>query len=210
MDALKIVNSTGDPAFAVDRHGIIRAWNAAAENMFGYSVTAVEGRPCWEVLCGCDTSRNDYCGSNCPLRRMAFSAKSVNSTRIYFRLASRESKPFLMSTLMLYNGPGEQLMAHICRPDIDVKAPEAASGGSGSIETGRPVHLSNNHQRGGLTQRQLEVLALLAEGKSTREIASLMCVSLHTVRNHISQILFKLHVHSRVEAVALGRKLGII
>jgi DNA-binding CsgD family transcriptional regulator len=208
MDALKIVNSTGDPAFAVDRHGIVRAWNNAAENVFGYSATAVEGRPCWEVLCGCDASHNDYCGKSCPLRRMAFSAKSVNSMRIFFRLASNETKPFLMSTLMLYNGPGEQLMAHICRPDI--KLSEATSSGSGSNEAGLPLRLSNNHQRGGLTQRQLEVLSLLAAGKSTHEIASLMCVSGHTVRNHISQILFKLHVHSRVEAVALGRKLGVI
>jgi DNA-binding CsgD family transcriptional regulator len=210
MDALKIVNSTGDPAFAVDRHGIVRAWNNAAENIFGYSATAVEGRPCWEVLCGCDASHNDYCGKSCPLRRMAFSAKSVNSTRIYFRLASNETKPFLMSTLMLYNGPGEQLMAHICRPDITV--PESAPGklGPESADAVRPIRLSNNYQRGGLTQRQLEVLSLLAAGRSTREIASLMCVSLHTVRNHVSQILFKLHVHSRVEAVALGRKLGVI
>jgi DNA-binding CsgD family transcriptional regulator len=141
---------------------------------------------------------------------MAFSAKSVNSTRMFFRLASKETRPFLMSTLMLYNGPGDQLMAHICRPDIT--APESASRkpGSESMEVARPVRLSNNHARGSLTQRQLEVLSLLAAGKSTRDIASLMCVSLHTVRNHIAQILFKLHVHSRVEAVALGRKLGII
>lgn len=208
MDALKIVNSTGDPAFAVDRHGIVKAWNKAAENVFGYSATAVEGRPCWEVLCGCDASRNEYCGKDCPLRRMAFSAKSVNSMPIFLQLASKEAKPFLMSTLMLYNGPGQQLMAHICRPDI--KVPEAASGGSESVAGGGSIRLSNNHQRGGLTQRQLEVLSVLAAGKSTHEIASLMCISLHTVRNHISQILFKLHVHSRVEAVALARKLGII
>ena len=208
MDAFKIVNSTGDPAFAMDRHGIIKAWNRAAETVFGYSLAAVEGRPCWEVLCGCDTSHNDYCGKNCPLRKMAFSAKSVNSTRMLFRLASKETRPFLMSTLMLYNGPGELLMAHICRPDI--KASEAAPVESQSVAAERPVRLSSNHQRGGLTQRQLEVLSLLAAGKSTREIASLLCVSTHTVRNHISQILFKLHVHSRVEAVAVAQKLGVI
>jgi len=208
MDALKIINSTGDPAFALDRQGIIRAWNKAAESLFGYSATGVEGQPCWEVLCGCDTSHNDYCGRNCPLRQMAYSAKSVNSTRILFRLASQETKPFLVSTLMLYNGPGEVLMAHICRPDIVV--PDSGQARTETKAQGSVIPLSNNRQRGALTQRQVEVLSLLAAGKSTREIASLMCVSIHTVRNHVSQILFKLHVHSRVEAVALARKLGVI
>jgi len=139
---------------------------------------------------------------------MAYSAKSVNSTRILFRLASQETKPFLVSTLMLYNGPGEVLMAHICRPDIVV--PDSGQARTETKAQGSVIPLSNNRQRGALTQRQVEVLSLLAAGKSTREIASLMCVSIHTVRNHVSQILFKLHVHSRVEAVALARKLGVI
>lgn len=208
MDALKIINSTGDPAFAVDQQGIIRAWNTAAGSLLGYSTAMVEGRPCWEVLCGCDAAGNEYCGSSCPLRRMAYSAKSVNSTRILFRLASREVRPFLVSTLMLYNGPGDQLMAHICRPDIVASDTPSAERGP---EAGQPpIRLSNNHQRGALTQRQLEVLSLLAAGKSTADIASLMCISVHTVRNHIAQVLFKLHVHSRIEAVALGRRLGLV
>jgi len=206
MNAYKILNSTGDPAFAVDRMGMIRAWNPAAENVFGYSATAVEGRPCWEVLCGCDAACNDYCGESCPLRKMAYSSKSVNSTRILFRLASKETRPFLVSTLMLYNGPGEVLMAHLCRPDIVVQ--ESVSAGPRSKASAVP--LSNNRQRGALTQRQVEVLSLLAAGKSTRDIAALMCISIHTARNHISQILFKLHVHSRVEAVALAQRLGVI
>ena len=208
MDAVKIINSTGDPAFAVDRHGRIHAWNHAAENIFGYSATAVIDRPCWEVLCGCDPYDNEYCGENCPLRVMASSAKSVNSTQIRVRLASQELNPFIVSTLMLYNGPGEQLMAHICRPDIRV--PDSHLTKTEASTNSRTVQLSNNHQRGALTQRQLEVLSLLAAGKSTREIAALMCVSVHTVRNHVSHILFKLHVHSRIEAVALARRLGLI
>ena len=210
MDALKIINSTGDPAFAVDRKGIIRAWNHAAESLFGYSASVVEGQPCWEMLCGCDSSLNDYCGKSCPLRLMGYSAKSVNSTRILFRLASQEIRPFLVSTIMLHNGPGELLMAHICRPEISVLeasmvGPEAKPKAEAST-----VALSNNRQRGALTQRQVEVLSLLAAGKTTNEIAALMCISIHTARNHISQILFKLHVHSRVEAVALARRLGVI
>lgn len=208
MDAMKIISSTGEPAFAVNQLGIIRAWNRAAESLFGFSASAVDGRHCWEVLCGCDAWENDYCGRHCPLRRMAYSARTVNSTRLLFRLASREVRPFLVSTLMLYNGPGEQLMAHICRPDV-------ISSGTGDVQTEaaeRPpvIRLTNNHRRGALTQRQHEVLSLLAAGKSTTGIAMLLCISEHTVRNHIAQILFKLHVHSRIEAISLGRQLGLI
>ncbi|MBL8116535.1 MAG: response regulator transcription factor [Anaerolineae bacterium] len=52
----------------------------------------------------------------------------------------------------------------------------------------------------GLTERELDVLRLLAEGKSNAEIAQALVLSDKTVRNHISVILDKLHVSNRVEA----------
>lgn len=51
-----------------------------------------------------------------------------------------------------------------------------------------------------LTERELDVLRLLAEGKSNAEIAEVLVLSDKTVRNHISVILDKLHVSNRVEA----------
>jgi len=51
-----------------------------------------------------------------------------------------------------------------------------------------------------LTERELDVLRLLAEGKSNAEIAEGLVLSDKTVRNHISVILDKLHVSNRVEA----------
>jgi DNA-binding CsgD family transcriptional regulator len=61
-----------------------------------------------------------------------------------------------------------------------------------------------------LTPRQLETLALLADGRSTNEIASALCISIETARNHIRRLLRALDVHSRLEAVARGRELGIL
>jgi DNA-binding NarL/FixJ family response regulator len=52
-----------------------------------------------------------------------------------------------------------------------------------------------------LTDRELEVLRLVAQGKSNREIASDLYISENTVKNHVRNILEKLHLHTRMEAV---------
>ena len=52
-----------------------------------------------------------------------------------------------------------------------------------------------------LTTRELEVLRLVARGMSNREVAELLYISENTVKNHMRNILEKLHLHSRMEAV---------
>lgn len=52
-----------------------------------------------------------------------------------------------------------------------------------------------------LTDRELEVLRLVAQGMSNREIAVALFISENTVKNHVRNILEKLHLHSRMEAV---------
>jgi len=63
-----------------------------------------------------------------------------------------------------------------------------------------------------LTAREQEVLAKLAEGLAPKEVASELGITWETVRNHITNIYAKLHVHSRTEAVLkyLGRRPGSI
>jgi DNA-binding NarL/FixJ family response regulator len=52
-----------------------------------------------------------------------------------------------------------------------------------------------------LTARELEVLRLMAQSKSNKEIAEALFISDNTVKNHVRNILEKLHLHSRMEAV---------
>jgi ATP/maltotriose-dependent transcriptional regulator MalT len=61
-----------------------------------------------------------------------------------------------------------------------------------------------------LTSREVEVLRLIAEGASNRAIAAQLVISLHTVKRHVAHVLAKLDAASRTEAVARGRKLGIL
>ena len=52
-----------------------------------------------------------------------------------------------------------------------------------------------------LTDREMEVLRLVAQGLNNRDIAKELFISENTVKNHIRNILEKLHLHSRMEAV---------
>jgi LuxR family maltose regulon positive regulatory protein len=61
-----------------------------------------------------------------------------------------------------------------------------------------------------LTSRELEVLAMLAAGRSNQGIASHLVISLDTVKKHVSHLMGKLGAANRTEAVARGRELGLI
>jgi two-component system, NarL family, response regulator LiaR len=62
----------------------------------------------------------------------------------------------------------------------------------------------------GLTPRELEILGLIAEGLSNREIGERLFVSENTVKSHSSRVFEKLGVGRRTEAVRRGRELGLI
>jgi DNA-binding NarL/FixJ family response regulator len=61
----------------------------------------------------------------------------------------------------------------------------------------------------GLTPREAEVLALVAAGRSNRQIAQELFISPKTASVHVSNILAKLGVHTRVEAAAVAHRLGL-
>jgi len=73
----------------------------------------------------------------------------------------------------------------------------------------RPVDAQGQPSRD-LTERQAEVLALMAEGLSNRAIAERLVLSPYTVRNHVSEILSRLGVTSRTEAAALAVRQGLV
>ena len=61
-----------------------------------------------------------------------------------------------------------------------------------------------------LSAREREVLQLMANGRANKEIASLLSLSLHTVRNHVQSILLKLDVHSKLEAVTVAYREDLV
>jgi DNA-binding CsgD family transcriptional regulator/tetratricopeptide (TPR) repeat protein len=71
------------------------------------------------------------------------------------------------------------------------------------------VRLPHERTLAGLTPRELEVLRLLVEGRSNRQIAEQLFISGKTASVHVTNILTKLGVHSRLEAAAVARRLGL-
>ena len=70
-----------------------------------------------------------------------------------------------------------------------------------------------NHQKLGdlgITPRELEILGLIAQGLSNREIAERLFVSENTVKTHSSRLFEKLSAKRRTQAVQLGKALGLI
>jgi NarL family two-component system response regulator LiaR len=62
----------------------------------------------------------------------------------------------------------------------------------------------------GITRRELEVLALIAQGMSNREIAGKLYVSENTIKTHSSHVLDKLGAKRRTQAVQLGKEFGLL
>ena len=61
-----------------------------------------------------------------------------------------------------------------------------------------------------LSDRELEVLHLSAAGLSNREIAETLVIALSTAKNHVRNVYGKLDVHSRTQAVARAKELGLL
>jgi DNA-binding NarL/FixJ family response regulator len=73
------------------------------------------------------------------------------------------------------------------------------------------AHLSDPHpdEEVTLTSREIEVLRELADGASNHEIAKRLVISENTVKNHVRNVLVKLHFHSRREAAEYARRHGL-
>lgn len=98
----------------------------------------------------------------------------------------------------------DELLARIRTVLRRVSTPPEAGSGSRFAIGSAPADAEE------LTPRELEVLALLAEGHNQVEIARQLVISPRTVGTHIQNLLGKLNVHSRAQAVALAHRMGLV
>jgi DNA-binding CsgD family transcriptional regulator len=168
------------PAYAVDRFGIVRWVNAAARNLVG----DVRGLQQSSVVVPeqAREARESF------LRKMMGTEKSTDAT-------------------VVVNEPGGK------RVQIEISSCPLREGGRivgvfGVVKHREEIAAPHAHPH--LTPRQNQILHLLAHGRSTAQIAAELHLSIDTVRNHIRRLLRALDVHSRIEALAVAHREGIL
>jgi two-component system NarL family response regulator len=83
-------------------------------------------------------------------------------------------------------------------------------GGSRRVSPSVAVKLAERYQQVRLTMRELETLRLVAEGKANKEIAAELQVSEETIKSHVANLLGKLGVVNRTEAVGVAIRRGLV
>jgi PAS domain S-box-containing protein len=212
---LQVFANTADGVFAVDSGGRVVVWNRAATRILGFEVDEALGRRCCDVMSGFDVSGNLICYPGCQVMVLSARQQPIHHFDMRTRRKDGQEVWINISTILVPGGddqvggtvhlfrevmPARQSagrMRHVSESGGREARIRVAVGGVGS--SGPPG--KNPAER--LTSREREILRLVAGGLTTSTIASKLCISQTTVRNHIQHILAKLGAHSRLEAVTV-------
>lgn len=222
-DLLELIANTSDGVFAVDADQKIILWNPAAEKLLGFRADEVLGKSCSDLLGGRDPSGHLVCHKGCRTQVMArrgmpaptydLVTRTKDGREIWLNMTTvvvPANRKDLVTVVHIFRDVSrlkeveqfvQQLLSHVARlswPYELEPVPEPT-----------PLNASLDHPQE-LTVREVEVLRLLALGTSTKAIAEKLCISPSTVKNHTQNILAKLKVHSRLEAVTLAFRYGLL
>jgi PAS domain S-box-containing protein len=219
--------NTGDGVFIVDANKHIIRWNKGAEKILGYSEVEVLNRDCFQMISGKIASDKAHCSPNCPIHASVLKGDPQNNFDLMTQ-ASNGAPLWLNITVISPVDLDEPFVAHIVR-DVTREKRRAlaleqflANLGPSSltphdISTEEPMssyptvlHSTPDKTAIALSGREIEVLTLLAEGLSTKSMAQKLNISHFTARNHIQNILVKLDLHSKAQAVSYAFKKGIL
>ncbi|HET9488697.1 MAG TPA: LuxR C-terminal-related transcriptional regulator [Methylomirabilota bacterium] len=198
---LKALNRAGDGVVVADGEGRVVLWNRAAERLLGWSAPEAVGRTSCELL----DARNDGrpCGEACPIRAAARKGDAVESFDVRARAKAGREIRLNVSTLAVPAEPGAEAFAIYLFRDVSTRTPAT----NGTVIERPPMVAENGVP---LTRREREVLRLLSTGANTRTAAERLGVSPATIRNHVQNLLGKLGVHSRLQAVAYATTHGLL
>lgn len=194
-----------DPVFVTDRHNRIVFWNRSCERLFGYPEDEVIGQSCASLLRGCDVHGNRYCSERCPIQQISARGETVRHFDIQFTAKDGQGVAADVNILHLtLPSPEHFVLAHILKPTEPARPRLEPGPEPPPRPTLVAVKESPDARARRLTAREVEVLGMLAAGRTTPEIAERLHISTLTARNHIQNILEKLEVHSKAEAVAFA------
>jgi PAS domain S-box-containing protein len=202
----RALEASPDPLFVTDRHNHIVFWNDAARQLLGYDPDEAIGANCADLLRGGDAAGNRYCYENCPVMHTANRGEIVREFNLSFSTKNDQTVKADVSILQLRAGrPDEYFLVHTMHPGHQL---EHSASAEHTASAPRPHLVSARDSEDArvrrLTAREVEVLGMLAAGRTTPEIAERLHISQLTARSHIQNLLEKLEVHSKAEAVAFA------
>ena len=217
-DILDFISNTADGVVGVDRGQKVVLWNPAAEMLLGFKRREVLGRFCCEVIGGRDGSGAPMCYMGCPDLVMARKQEPIFTRDLMVRTKlGREIWVSVSTVLVPSRWKDLCVLVHLFRDVSYQKALEQSvqqllgTMASRAVprDTDSPTSFPASVPPAKLTRREQEVLWLLTSGASTAKAIAIELFISSTVRNHVHNILAKLGVHSRLEAVthALGTDL---
>jgi PAS domain S-box-containing protein len=194
-----------DGAMIADSHGRVLLWNRAAERLLGWTANEAVGRPCCEVLGGRPVNGRRASHQGCQVMAAARQGEGVEAFDLRAQSKTGREVTLNVSTLAIpLEGNGSGLIVHLFR---EVAARPVAPPPAGAEAALQPAQTNGTSP---LTPRELEVLRLLATGANTKSAADKLGVSPATIRNHVQNLLGKLGVHSRLQAVAYATSHGLL
>jgi PAS domain S-box-containing protein len=210
MELQSFFDNAADGVLVVDATDRIIYWNDSATDILGYQKAEVLGRRCFDVLKGMGERGTVVCGPECTMKSCAFRGEKVHNFNLLTAHKDGHTAWLNMSTMCAADFDGRSIVVvHMFR---DIDRLQRASDLVGEFliratEVGAPVTLPARPViEGNLTIREREVLALLGDGLSSKQIAQRLTITDATARNHIQNILSKLGVHSRLEAALYARE----
>ena len=214
MDPLDLIARTGAPAFITDECGLIAVWSRGAEELLGYPADQVLGKPCHELLCGQDVFGNRFCDRQCPLTSMVERQETIHRFELDVRTGAGQTVPTGFSIIAMPGArAGQYSLIHFLEPIDRRREASELIRRALTIEPAPPSSSSAGGEAAllpSMTAREIQVLRLLAEGRSTQVIAESLFISITTTRNHIQNILRKLNAHSKLEAVSLALRTHLL
>jgi DNA-binding CsgD family transcriptional regulator len=219
-ETLERISRSGEAVFAVDSAQRIILWNKACERLLARPARSAVGKSCYDVLCGRDINGNIYCHRNCAVAFQAREMKDEPVRNFHLTAKTGDGKKKEISTSMFaipsYH-PALNTLVHVLREGNGAASPAGPprlpaaepSEPPAESEPLSPVTLSGG-ETDVLTVREKEILRCLAEGMGTGAIAKRLFIATVTVRNHVQSILHKLDVHTKVAAVVLAYRHGLV
>jgi DNA-binding CsgD family transcriptional regulator len=211
MPLFRLLELSPDVVFVTDRSNRIIFWNDTAHRLLGFTAEEAFGAHCDDLLSGCDVFGNRYCSENCPIMQMANRGEVVRNYTLTLRAKEQNKVVANVSLLQLRAGTADDyFLLHLLRPVTEAETVVAREPDAPPRPHVVAARDSADIRVQKLTAREVEVLGMLTAGRSTPEIAERLHISQLTARSHIQNILEKLEVHSKAEAVAFAFQKSLI